>query len=256
MTIFPSLILTELRQALFSIRFLLCTCSVTLIMLFPILGTDTQIYTSVVYLYGLALGGSTYVLLVGILPLFPFATSFATEWNNRAISFWIIRTGVKNYTVSKLITNAFVGFLTTAIGMILFTLILRIKFPFFVDMHSDNAYVPLLYMDMPISYLFFHITHVSLTSILFATIALWISTYFPNKFITLAAPLVLYFVLHRFTTQLNIPAFFKAHMLVEQIYDAGSPLLSLLVKLGIVFCLCLIMGFATFKQIQRKIRHD
>lgn len=256
MTQFFSLFTVHLRLAIFSVSFLLSLCGVTLVMFFSIWNTGIQEYTDAIYLYGLALGGGTFVVTTGILPLFPFATSFANEWNNRATSFWIIRSGIRQYAVSKILASAVSGFLTTTIGMIIFICLLRFRIPLLIESSIDNAYESLLREELPVYYLFFHITHISLTAALFAIIALWVSTYFPNKFVALAAPLVLYFVIHRFTIQLQIPGYLKAQMIVEQIYNAGSPQATVLIKVGTILILGLFMGYGTVRQIRRRVQHD
>ena len=256
MKLFFSLFTVHLRQAIISIRFVLSVCGVTLVMLFTIWDLEVYEYADAIYFYGLALGGGIFVLITGILPLFPFATSFATEWNNRATNFWMVRTGVRNYSVSKVLASGISGFLTTAIGLVVFTLLMRIRLPLFVQSSTGDPYEYLLLVEMPISYLFFHITHISLTAALFAVIALWVSTYLPNKFVVLAAPLVLYFIVHRFTTQLDIPEYLKAMNIVEGMYNAGSPIATLLIKLGTVFIFCLLMGYGTVRQIRRRVQHD
>src|SRR5699024_8094222 len=129
-----------------------------------------------------------------------------------------------------------------AMGLSLFLFLVRIKLPLFSTVSTGDAYASLLDQDMPIRYLLYHVTQISLTSALFAVIALCVSTYLPNKFVTVAAPLVIYFVAHRFTTQLDIPDYLKAKWMVEAIYDAGSPSVSLLLRFGIVISLCLLMS--------------
>src|SRR5699024_2194139 len=160
-------------------------------------------YLDVIYLYGMGTGGGSLFLMTGILPLFAFSTTFASEWGQRAASFWIVRSGIRNYATSKVIASALSGFLTTSVGLSLYVFLMRMNYPLFSNPSTGDAYASLLEFDMPIRYLLFHISHISLTSALFAVVALWVSTYLPNQFVTVAAPLVIYFVAHRFTTQLD-----------------------------------------------------
>lgn len=241
-----------------SLSFLFAVCGIAVVMIFGIWGLiEDQSYMSVTYLYGMAMGGGSLFLMTGILPLFAYATTFASEWEQRATSFWLVRTGVRRYAISKVLVSALSGFLTTFVGLALFVLIIRIKLPLSSDASAGGSvYASLVEQGMPIQYFLFHITHFSLTAALFAVIAIWVSTYIPNKFVTIAAPLVIYFVTFRFTTQLPIPEYLKADSIVELIYDAGSPSASLLIKLGIVVLLCTLMGFATVRQIRRRVQRD
>lgn len=257
---FFSLFTVHMKRAIISISFLLSVCGVTVVMVFSTWALLTQkdeaAYLDVIYLYMMGTGGGSLFLITGILPLFSFATSFASEWEQRATSFWIVRTGIRNYAVSKVVVSALSGFLTTVAGLSLFFLLVRIKLPFFSASSTGDPYAILLDQQLPMNYLLFNVTHISLTSALFSVIALWVSTYFPNKFVTVSAPLVIYFVAHRFTTGLNIPDYLKAQWMVEAIYDAGSPLATLLVKFGIVLSLCMLMGYGAVRQIRRRVQHD
>lgn len=260
MRLLLSLFTVNMKRAIISVPFLLSACGVTVVMVFATWSLITQksneSFIDVIYLYGMGTGGGSLFLMTGILPLFPFATTFASEWEQRATSFWTVRTGIRNYAVSKVLASALSGFLTTAVGLNLFFLLMRINLPFFSASSTGDAYATLLDQDMPIRYLLYHVTHISLTSALFAVIALWVSTYLPNKFVTVAAPLVIYFVAHRFTTQLDIPEYLKAITIVEGTYHASTPTMSLLIKLGIVSLLCLFMGFGTVRRIRRRVQHD
>src|SRR5690625_6619081 len=95
-------------------------------------------------------GGGSLFLMTGILPLFAFSTTFASEWSQRATSFWIVRAGIRNYATSKVIVSALPGFLTTAVGLNLFFLLMRIKLPIFSTPSTGDAYATLLEQCMPI----------------------------------------------------------------------------------------------------------
>ncbi|MBS4201837.1 hypothetical protein KHA93_19720 [Bacillus sp. FJAT-49732] len=255
MKTFSHLFIVNIRQAIFSVRFLLSALGVAVAILFSIGGLVAEAH-DVLYLLIMGFGGGNVVLIIGILPLFPFATTFASEWEQRSTSFWIIRTGVGYYSVSKVFVSALSGFLTTAVGVILFVVAMQTKLPLFSYNSSGDGYSVLLDANKPLEYLTYFVTHISLTSALFAVIALWVSTYFPNKSVTIAAPLVVYFVINRLTTDLDIPRYFKAMGIVEEIISIGSPLASLLLKLGIVSILCLLMGYGTVRQIRGRVRHE
>lgn len=255
MKLFFSLLAVNVRRAVFSPRFLLSACSVTLVMFLTGLGLLSNAH-DVIYLCGLSSGSENLMLIVGILPLFPFATTFATEWEERATAFWMIRTGIWNYAVSKVLVSALSGFLTTAVGIILFVLIALTRFPLFTKVSTGDAYSVLLDAGKPVQYLCYYIAHISLSSVLFAVAAVWISTYIPNKYAAVAGPLVLYFVAHRFTATLNIPQYLKVGTIVGWVYGIGTPQKTLLLKLGVVAVLCLLMGYGAVRRIRRRVFRD
>lgn len=250
-----SLLTVNLKQAIISIPFLLSVCGVAGVIFFSTLRLMAG-EGDVVYLYGMGTGGGSVFLIAGILPLFAFSSSFASDWEQRVTSFWIIRTGIRNYAISKVVISALSGFLVTLCGLLMYILIMQVKLPLYSGYGGGGSYDVLLDLNKPISFLFFDMTHIALTSALFAVVAVWVSTYFTNKFAAIASPLVIYFIVHRFTTQLDIPHYLKAMYLVESIYVGYTPLIALFIKLVSVLVLCLLMGLATVRQIKRKVQHD
>src|SRR5690625_2125285 len=255
MSSFFSLFKANLSRSMISFSFLLSTLGVTIILLLTAYGWFHE-NTDVVYLFVSSISGGTLFIITGILPLFAFSTSFASEWEQGATSFWLIRTGVRNYSINKVLVRALTGFLTTCLGMLLFILLLRIKFPLFVFNSTGDPYAYLLDDGKPMIYLIYNIFHYSLSSALFAVTALWVSTYIPNRFIALASPLALYFVIFRFMTGLDIPQYLKINTIVVGGYRGETAFNTFLFKLIPVIILCGLMGFAAVRQIRRRILRD
>jgi hypothetical protein len=241
-------------RAVLSMRFLASVCGITLVLFLTSFGMISPLSDVVsVVMTG---GGGNIILVAGILPLIPFATTFASEWEERAASFWFVRSGVRNYAASKVIMSALSGTLATFAGIILYALILLIKLPLFSTITTGDAYAPLLEADMPVRYLLYSAAHLSLSSALFSVAALWLSTYIPSRFTAMAAPVVLYFALFRLTRFWDIPPYLQLGTVVEGTYHAGSPLASMLFKLVTVTLMCLLMGYGTVVQIRRRVRND
>ena len=242
-----SLLAVCCRRAIFSWKFAASVCGVTLVLFltsYRMIGIQPDVLSVVMFS-----GSGNTILILAILPLLPFTTTFASEWEERATGFWIIRSGVRFYAVSKLLASALSGFLVTFTGILLYGLILLTRLPFFTRITTGDAYVPLLEAGKPVQYLLVSTAHLSLSSVLFAVAVLWISAYIPNRFTAIAAPAVLYFALYRLTRFWEIPPFLNVATLVEGTYHAGSPLASFLVKLGTVTVLCVLMGIGTDGQI-------
>src|SRR5690625_3367540 len=112
---FFALLIVNIKRGIMSVPFLLSACGVTVVMVFATWSLITQksneSYIDVIYLYGMGTGGGSLFLMTGILPLFAFSTTFASEWGQRATSFWIVRAGIRNYATSKVIVSALSGFL-------------------------------------------------------------------------------------------------------------------------------------------------
>lgn len=251
---FVSLFLIGCIRAILSVRFIVSVCGVMLVLFlssFRIISSQSDVLSVV-----MISGSGNFILIVGLFPLIPYATTFASEWETRATSYWLIRSGVRNYAANKVIVSAFSGFLATFAGILLYALFLMIKLPLFTEITTFDAYTPLLEAGMPVRYLLVSAAHLSLSSALFATAALWISTYIPNRFTAISAPIVLYFTLYRLTRFWDLPPFLHLSTLFEGTYHAGSPQATMFLKLGTVVILCTLMGYGIVRQIRRRVQHD
>lgn len=247
---------TDLRRALLSWRFIISACGVSLIMFAAVPGLLGDTSSSVFYLMDLSLPGSGLSSMVlCILPVFAFAISFASEWEEKAVSFWIVRTGVVRYTISKIVVSAVSGFMTIVVGMILFILVLRPWFPLFTTVHTDLSYETLMVQGHVYAGLLLYISHFALSGALTAVCAMWISAYLPNRFVVATAPVVLYFTSLRITGRLELPAYLDPVFWVGGIYNVASPVATLLTKLVTVIILCCIMCVAATLQMKRRISH-
>ncbi|GAE29747.1 hypothetical protein [Halalkalibacter hemicellulosilyticus] len=257
MKAFFYLLQTNSKLAIFSTRFLYCIGFVALAMFIVSFGF-IQPGQNVMQLLSLALGGTTGILMLtlGTLPILPFAISYATDWEQKVTSFWMIRSGVFQYALNKCLISAVSAFLVTSLGIALFIGIMSTWLPVLSIDDGIGAYHTFLVDGKLVLYFFFHITHFSLSSVIFAIIALWVSTMIPNKFVALATPVVLYFVAHRLTTTLDIPVYLKALTIVEGYYDAGSPFLSLSIKLATVMAITLLLSYLSIRNIKRRAQHD
>lgn len=256
MSKFTFILIYDLKRAVLSVPFFLSVISITSLVFFAAYGQLSSI-ADATYLLIAGLGGSgTIIMIICLLPIIPYSMVFAEEWQQNATKFWMIRTGVNKYTTSKLIASGLSAFLTTFLGLTLFLFITTPAFSFFTYSRTGDAYSPLLDVSLPLLYNLLFISHYALSAMIFSFIAMFISTYIPNKFVVLASPVLIYFILHRFTALLNIPEYLKAVNLVEGIFDAGSPLNTFILKLFIVLIICLLLSVSTLLQVRRRVQHD
>ncbi|MCK9252374.1 MAG: hypothetical protein M0P55_06415 [Clostridiales bacterium] len=244
-----------LARAILSFRFAICLGFLLLAMLLSIWGFIANA-ADTIYLLGLTRSGTANaILFFCLLPTLPFATSFAGEWNEGAVPYWAIRLGTVRYAVSKTVVTALSGFVYSACGMLGFVALLSLKLPLFVRSSSGDVYSVLLDQGRPGTYLFFYVTHFAFSSALFAVAALWVSSFIPNVFTAISGPLVLYFMLHRLTSTLDIPNAFKAGAIVEQVAGNGTCGQALAQKAVTAGLLMLVLGVWTVRNIRKKVRH-
>ena len=247
---------TDAKRCLTSYRIWLCA-AVSALLLYAVSFNVIYAMPDVISQLLISINGpSTFLIIICILPIFPFALTFAIEWEEHATSFWIIRTGIKPYVLSKVIVSTLSGFMVTGLGIMFFVCIARLNLPLYTQITSGDPYVPLLENGRPLIYLLAYTTHYALSGALAAASALWFSTIFPNRYMTVAAPTMLYFVFNRITAFMDIPGYLKATYWIEGMYPAGSPEFSLLVKIATVTLICFLMGCGAIKNIERRVLRD
>lgn len=255
MRTFSGSVLANLTRAICSTGFFVATLGTFLVITLGSTGLFTY-GADVIYLLGLATNGSSAIILVVcVLPTLPFSTTFASEWNERSFRFWMIRTGVRVYTCAKIVACAVSGFLVTFLGLMIFIAFFSLFHPIFISVQTYNAYSVFLVNSKYYSYLFLLVTHISLSSSIFAVLSLYVSSFFQNCFTTVAMPVVTYMAALRLSEIINPPAFLDLSVIIETAYNAGSPLKSIVLKLVLTIGSILILGQLTSRRI-RKLVHD
>lgn len=211
----------------------------------------------VIYLLGLSLNGSSSnILVICIFSILPFATSFASEWAEGSYRFWVIRTGLRVYTYAKIVVCAISGFIATFVGITIFLGTFSLLYPLFVSPYVSNSYSIFLENGQPQLYLLFFMTHISLSSSIFAVLALFVSSIFQDRFTTVAMPVVIYMAMLRLSELIDPPAFLNLSVFIEAIYNAGSPPKSILLKLTATIIVIIVLGGLTSMRIRKLVQND
>lgn len=213
---------------------------------------------SVVYGAFLAIDlNSGYMILLCILPIFPYALTYVKEWNERATSFRIIRTGVCSYMVTKLIATAVAGFLAVFLGILLYVAIQRIFLPW--GALNQNLGIP--YGEGVQSVLLYFLlvaSHKGASGMLVAVCALWISGYISNVYAAVIGPSVLYWLCLRLEPLISLPIILSPTYWL-QTYGGGS-LYHWSATYGmhwlIMLVLCVLMGMNAVGRLRKKVEHD
>lgn len=211
----------------------------------------------VIFLLGMAINGSSAILLiVCVFPTLALSTTFATDWNEASFRPWMIRTGIRAYVWAKILVCAISGFVATFLGIALFVVVFSFARPLFLKVQAFNAYSGLLQLGRVYSYLLLFITHISLSSSIFAVLALFASAYFQNSYTAVAMPVVIYMFAVRLSEAVRPPAFLSLSTVIETAYNAGSPLRSIALKLLLTGGAILVLGRLTFTRIRRLVYND
>lgn len=218
-------------------------------------------YGDVLYLYRVA-HVQGFSMLSMIFATLPYATSFCTDWNNQFIRSTVIRTNIKSYGISKVFASALAGGSAVALGEILFILLLRLylplvnrESPMFENAVSDSAYGSLLSEGNFTAYFAAKILINFFAAAFFAVLALGISTYLTNIFVTFASPILSYYFFIKLTSIIGLPDWFNLKHVLFGTFPIGKPIFSLLYSAFFVTLLCILMGILIVHQIQRRLEH-
>lgn len=250
---FVSLLKVDLNRGLLSRNFAASALFIVFVMLISCSGFITNT-SDVVYLLGHALTGSgSNLFILCIAPIMPYGMAFASDVEDKALPFWLIRAGTVKYAACKFVAAVIGGFFAVSMGIFIFLLGISFFFPLFWGTAPGDSYGILLTGNRAVSYLFLVTIHNALSGALFAGAAMTVSAFIPNKFTVLAAPIAVYFVLMRLTTHAAIPAFIKPDFLVQRIYPDVSPLTAFLYKLIPIACVLCVLLSITIKRIRKRV---
>lgn len=263
---FFRLLKSDFQRAICSYSFLFATLGVTLLV-------SSSGYTMIwggsilEALQSGVWGNGVEIVINSILPLVPFAISFATEWKEHSYLFYISRVGVERYILSKLLVSAVSGFLVLLVGLSLSVPILKLLAPEYpMAMAGHGVFVESLHLEGHVFAAFAaFIADYALIGWLTSVCAVWFSTYVPNAFATLAAPFMINFTLLRldflsdpvagiftnfpilnpsYWVNCNYPPLFGGQLSATN--EIGCRIVSNLI-------LSFIMGFFTIRKTKRRV---
>lgn len=195
-------------------------------------------------------------LMLCVLPVIPFALSYAREKEENAVRYWVIRCGINRYACSRLIIGGIGGFLTVFLGILLFVVILLPQIPVY-EYPMWAEYEILMQEGHFVAGIILFAAHHGISGMISAMCAIWFSTLLPNPFASAAAPLVLYVTLCRFVSRVHFnPEYLDPVWWISGIYDADTPAQTILIKLVTAFTICLILGMFAKINMGRRLRHE
>jgi hypothetical protein len=213
------------------------------------------------------MGFSHFRTILLVIAAIPFVSAFCNDWEHKYIQPLSARTGILNYSVSKVITVFTSSFAVIFLGLTLFTLILSIKAPFFTDIEGTNSYdilrsnihygdilrksVPLFYIVKFCMQAFF--------CAFWCVFALMLSALLPNKFLAFSSPFIGFYFLDASTIFIPFETrrFFDMRRLTysQQCISYNSTL-DLLYIYAFFIILSVICGFIFHIIVKRRLGNE
>jgi len=214
---------------------------------------------TVTYCLDIFLGLTMFKKLVVLFAAIPYVSSFCADWKYQYIKPVVVRTGIKRYVWSKIITCFISGFLTVFIGLLFFTVILSFKMPYFPTENIEQAiyppFSPLAEGPIPILYLLSHMVVFSLAASLWTVVGLTMSAFIPIPFVAIATPVVASYILEELTAL--FPSWINLHALTNSMdVIHQGPLISLFYFCFVFILFSLLAGLLFDFQVRRRIRNE
>ncbi|SHH34359.1 hypothetical protein [Desulfosporosinus lacus] len=246
----------DLRRAFSSFEFLLSVAGMCTVLFLSVSSqlramVNGLMQSDVLNLYNLA-HFQGFSLLSAIFATLPYSTSFCIDWNNQFIRSVVIRTNIRTYGISKALTCALAGGSAVALGEVLFILLLCLCFPLVGP--EGNLNNSMLSGGNLIAFFSFQILVKFFAATFFSVLALWISTYLTNVFVTLAVPILSFYFLITIPPVIGISMRWFYNALMGSAY-ANNPYGSLLYSIVVCSLLSILMGILVVGQIRRRLEH-
>ncbi|MDD6175686.1 MAG: hypothetical protein PUC59_08025 [Firmicutes bacterium] len=246
------------RRAFFSPAFFLAAAGVAAVLLGEVLLLKRKA-NNAFSAYGFAFGGGGVDMIIYmILPVLPFALSYAADVYSGAVPFWSVRCGIRRYVRGVWVTASLTGFCTVFFGILLFDAVLFTTMTVPELMEDQNLFGNFLKFGTPVPYLLVDSFYKGLSGAMTACIAVWFSSMVPDRLATIASPVVLDFLYIRVIT---IPGFFYDRFrLIKGINIEGGGelnwLWTILAKLATALVLCTVLGLLAEYNAKRRQKNE
>lgn len=190
------------------------------------------IMNSVIY------AGSYIPYLAPVLAACGYASSYCREYDCGMSELFIGRMGCFPYSLAKIITSALYGGMIYSLGIALFVIVVGTKIPLYVKEWSSGEdcfpFYNFLAEDKVLTFymVIFYLTFLS--GILWSVVALTVSAYIRNIYVTVASPLLFSFLLGRIYVFLGVDEKYRLDLWLSGRSAMSSDSLSLLIESSIV----------------------
>lgn len=260
MSRFLFVVLQDLRRTIISWTFVLAVLGlafVNIVTLFDEYQYTTQ-STSILYLQMLMEYRDFYIIFL-LFAALPGTTLFCSDWDNRYIRFSVMRSTKNQYAISKVIACFFSAVLTVILANWLTVALFSLRYPLYLpgdEMNAYGAYQVFINEEWAWIYLMVSFLCKGFCAGFLSVMALWFSTIVTNVFVTLATPMLAYYLIQVVEYAITVVPF---NWIITNLTNAriqlGSPGVSLLYTLGIFLMFTVLFGFGFVQSCKWRIRN-
>ena len=245
------------RRAFFSPAFFLAAAGVAAVLLGEVLLLKRKANNAFLA-YGFAFGsGGVEMVIYMILPVFPFALSYAEDVYSGAVPFWSVRCGIRRYVRGVWVTAAVTGFLTVFLGLMLFDTVVFTTIPVPEVEADENLFGNFLKYGSPVPYLLVDGFYKALSGAMTACTAVWFSSMIPDRLATIVSPVILDFLYIRIISV--FPYYYNFKLIKGITIEGGGELRwlwTILAKLATALVLCTALGLLAEHNAKRRQKNE
>jgi hypothetical protein len=212
---------------------------------------------SVVYFFDAVNNYNTLMDILLVICVLPYSMSFCADWKNRYIRAIAIRTTSRTYSWSRVITCFISSFAAVIAGIMLYVCLMALFFP----LYHANSYDPdsgailgqLLAADQPLLYLLGYGVIRGASSAFWAVFGIVCSSYIPNVFLALSAPLIGFKLLVDLQYWFRLPLFLSVDYISEGFVPMGNWWQSLAYAVALFVAGAVVLGFIFQSKVKKGI---
>lgn len=255
---------TEFKRA-FNLKMIIAVIGVIFCICFDswndlIRGIQENIGNVHYFFWNSAFGGACRAYFLPIFVTIPFAGSFCKEYNQNMLSFIVAREGKTGYCIIKYIVNALSGAVVAAAATALLFLALYSQFPVadmaYQDVAVSESFHFWIAVHQPALYAAVEIANGFLTGLLWSSVALCVSAYLPNPFVTMVSPYLVSFVLIHAYRLLRVDNLYRLDKWLTGYSIIDSSAHTLWLSVVWVTVIVSIMGYFFTGKVKRRIEHE
>lgn len=199
-------------ERILTVKLILISLVITLIQFFSVYNEIVHPQPSVCvwYLCSNSVSHGTLFFVTYFIPALVFSYTIAIEIASKADRFWVIRSGVRQYTLSKMLASAAGGFLCIFLGFLILVGICALKYPLFLKHHGTDAYGYMMEEGKVAAGFLMYLIDLSFSGAVTAAVGTAAGIFIPSPFASVAAPIVIFLSISRLADGLRLPVWFNA----------------------------------------------
>lgn len=249
-----SLVICEIKRALFSTRSLVCMFAFAFILSINQICDAGQL-ASAIYHFDMSFSAGFYDLLFPCAAI-PFSDSYLMDRSTGVDNLIIIRSRANTYCLGKIISTALSGFAVLVLGGWIYLSVLLTRYNLVLDPYSSYVgYECLLNEGRCVEYFFIRIVITGLIGSSFSVLTLFVSTYLDNRAGVLAMPIVIFYAINEIENLFSVPLFLNVtYIMHSPLWGESQIVLSCCYVVIFSVVIDIIFGVLFYKRVVAKGR--